>query len=54
MIIYGKNPIIELLSNPSSEIEELYISRNDKSNDASEILKTAKSRGIKTSSLTKE
>ena len=54
MIIYGKNPIIELLSNPSSEIEELYISRNDKSNEASEILKTAKSRGIKTSSLTKE
>jgi len=54
LIIYGKNPIIELLSNPSSEIEELYISRNDKSNEASEILKTAKSRGIKTSSLTKE
>ncbi len=54
MIIYGKNPIIELLSNPSSEIEELYISRNDKSNEASEILKTAKSRGIRTSSLTKE
>jgi len=54
LIIYGKNPIIELLSNPSSEIEELYLSRNDKSNDASEILKTAKSRGIKTSSLTKE
>ena len=54
MIIYGKNPIIELLSNPSSEIEELYISRNDKSSEASEILKTARSRGIKTSSLTKE
>jgi len=54
LIIYGKNPIIELLSNPSSEIEELYISRNDKSNEASEILKTAKSRGIRTSSLTKE
>lgn len=54
MIIYGKNPIIELLSNPSSEIEELYISRNDKSSEASEILKTAKSRGIRTSSLTKE
>ncbi len=54
MIIYGKNPIIELLSNPSSEIEELYISRNDKSNEALEILKTVKSRGIKTSSLTKE
>lgn len=54
MIIYGKNPVIELLSNPSSEIEELYVSRNDKSLEASEILKSAKSRGIKTSSLTKE
>lgn len=54
MIIYGKNPVIELLSNPSSEIEELYVSRNDKSLEASEILKSAKGRGIKTSSLTKE
>ncbi|MGB3728384.1 MAG: 23S rRNA (guanosine(2251)-2'-O)-methyltransferase RlmB [Thermodesulfobacteriota bacterium] len=54
MIIYGKNPVIELLSNPSSEIEELYVSRNDKSLEASEILKSAKSRGIRTSSLTKE
>jgi len=54
LIIYGKNPVIELLSNPSSEIEELYVSRNDKSLEASEILKSAKSRGIRTSSLTKE
>lgn len=54
MIIYGKNPVIELLSNPSSEIEELYVSRNDKSLEASEILKSAKSRRIRTSSLTKE
>ncbi|MGB3363976.1 MAG: 23S rRNA (guanosine(2251)-2'-O)-methyltransferase RlmB [Thermodesulfobacteriota bacterium] len=54
MIIYGKNPVIELLSNPSSEIEELYVSRNDKSLEASEILKSAKGRGIRTSSLTKE
>jgi len=54
LIIYGKNPIIELLSNPSSEIEELYLSRDYKRNDTSEILKTARGRGIKTSSLTKE
>lgn len=54
MIIYGKNPIIELLSNPSSKIEELYVSRSEKTSEASEILKSAKNRGIKTSSLTKE
>lgn len=54
MIIYGKNPIIELLSNPSSDIQELYFSRNDKSSETSEILKSARGRGIKTSSLTKE
>mgnify|MGYP002176908162 CR=1 FL=1 len=54
MIIYGKNPIIELLSNPSSQIEEIYLARDNKRNDTSEILNAAKSRGLKTSSLTKE
>ena len=54
MIIYGKNPIIEILSNPSSVVEELYLSRDDKKNSAAEIIKTAKSRGIRTSLLTKE
>lgn len=54
MIIYGKNPIIELLSNPSSQIEEIYLARDNKRNDTSEILNTAKGRGIKTSSLNKE
>ena len=50
MIIYGKNPVLELLSNPSSEIEEVYFSRDD----SSEILKLAKSRGVRTSTLSKE
>jgi len=54
LIIYGKNPIIELLSNPSSQIEEIYLARDNKRNDTSEILNTAKGRGIKTSSLNKE
>ncbi|GJM16733.1 MAG: putative TrmH family tRNA/rRNA methyltransferase YacO [Thermodesulfobacteriota bacterium] len=54
MIIYGKNPVIELLSNPSSQVEEIYLARDNKRNDTSEILNTAKSRGLKTSSLTKE
>ena len=53
MIIYGKNPVSELLLNPSSEIEELYYSRDDKRKDTAEIIRTAKSRGIKTSNLSK-
>ncbi len=50
MIIYGKNPVLELLSNPSSEIEEIYLSRDD----ASEISVLAKKRGVQTTSLSKE
>ena len=50
MIIYGKNPIVELLSNPTSSIVEVYFSRDD----TSDILKLAKSRGVKTSRLSKE
>lgn len=54
MIIYGKNPVIELLSNPSSEIEELYFSRDDRRNNTAEIIEMAKSRGVKVSNLSKE
>ncbi len=50
MIIYGKNPVVELLSNPTSDIEEVYFSRDD----TSDILKLAKSRGVKASKLSKE
>ncbi len=50
MIIYGKNPVLELLSNPSSEIEEIYFSRDD----ASDIEGLAKRRGVKTKMLSKE
>lgn len=50
MIIYGKNPVIELLSNPTSDIEEVYFSRDD----MSELLMLAKSRGVKASKLSKE
>ncbi len=54
MIIYGKNPVIELLSNPSSEIDELYFSRDDRRNDTAEIIEIAKSRGLKASNLSKQ
>lgn len=50
LIIYGKNPVLELLSNPSSDIEELYFSRDDNS----EFVKLAKSRGVKVSHLSRE
>lgn len=54
MIIYGKNPVIEILSNPSSVIEELYLSRDGKKSSTADIIKTAKGRGIRTTLLTKE
>lgn len=54
MIIYGKNPVLEMLSNPSSLIEELYVSRDDKKSDTAEIIKSAKGRGVKTTTLSKE
>lgn len=54
MIIYGKNPVLEMLSNPSSQIEELYVARDDKKSDTAEIIKSAKGRGVKTTTLSKE
>ena len=54
MIIYGKNPVSELLLNPSSEIEEVFIYGDDRRNNAAEILKIAKGRGVKVSNLSKE
>lgn len=54
MIIYGKNPVSELLINPSSEIEEIFIYGDRSRNDTSGVLKTAKSKGIKISNLSKE
>lgn len=54
MIIYGKNPVSELLINPSSEIEEIFIYGDRSRNDTSEVLKTAKSKGVKISNVSKE
>ena len=54
MIIYGKNPVLELLSNPSSQIEEIYISRGSKRNETSDIVETASNRRIKTTSISRE
>lgn len=54
MIIYGKNPVLELLSNPSSQIEEIYLSRDSKRNETSEIIEKASSRRIKVAGVSRE
>lgn len=54
MIIYGKNPVLELLSNPSSQIEEIYISRDSKKNETVEIVEAASNRKIKTTGISRE
>ncbi len=47
MIIYGKNPVKELLSDPDSRIDEVLISKDGKKESASDIFALAKERGIK-------
>jgi len=54
LIIYGKNPVLELLSNPSSQIEEIYLSRDSKRNETSEIIEKASSRRIKVAGVSRE
>ncbi len=54
MIIYGKNPVSELLLNPSSEIEEIFFYGDRSQTSTSEVLKTAKSKGVRISSVSKE
>ena len=54
MIIYGKNPVSELLLNPSSEIEEIFLYGDDRRSNTSEILNAAKGRGIRISNISKE
>ena len=54
MIIYGKNPVIEILSDPVSGIEEvIFIKDGNKDNNA-QALKLAKQRGVKLSYLPRE
>ena len=47
MIIYGRNPVKELLSDPDSRIDEILISKNGKREGISDIFSLAKVRGIK-------
>ena len=54
MIIYGKNPVNEALSDPRSGVDEIIVNKDVKSANASEIVKLAKKRGIKVSFLPRE
>ncbi len=54
MIIYGRNPVKELLSDPDSKIEEILILKDGGKEGASEIFKLAKERGIKVLLLPKD
>ncbi len=54
MLIYGKNPVKELLSDPDSNIEEILISQDTKKDKSSEIYTLAKARGIKISFLPRD
>lgn len=51
MIIYGKNPVKEVLSKSSLKVEEVLISEESKKDKVSEIIRIAKERGIKVSFL---
>lgn len=54
MIIYGRNPVKELLSQPDSGIEEILILKDGRKEGSSEIFNLAKERGVKITLLPKE
>lgn len=54
MIIYGRNPVKELLSDPDSKIEEILILKDGRKEGASDIFTLAKERGIKVLLLPKD
>ena len=54
MIIYGRNPVKELLSQPDSGIEEILIAKDGGKEGSSEIFNLAKERGIRVTLLPKE
>ncbi|MFI5324289.1 MAG: 23S rRNA (guanosine(2251)-2'-O)-methyltransferase RlmB [Thermodesulfobacteriota bacterium] len=54
MIIYGKNPVKELLSDPHSEVDEILISKEGKKEGVSDLFALAKERGIKVLFLPKD
>jgi len=51
MIIYGRNPVLEALSRPSSDIEEILISEESKKERFADAIKLARERGVRVSFL---
>lgn len=54
MLIYGKNPVKELLSDPRSKIEEILVAQDVRKDKGFDIYALAKSRGIKITSLPRD
>ncbi|MEQ9618595.1 MAG: 23S rRNA (guanosine(2251)-2'-O)-methyltransferase RlmB [Deltaproteobacteria bacterium] len=54
MLIYGKNPVKELLSDSNSRIEEILISQDLRKDKSSDIFTLAKKRGIKVTFLPRD
>ncbi|MGD9653105.1 MAG: 23S rRNA (guanosine(2251)-2'-O)-methyltransferase RlmB [Candidatus Dadabacteria bacterium] len=54
MIIYGKNPVKELLADPRSRIDEIIVVKDSKKDGDPEIFALAKRRGVRVQSLPKD
>lgn len=54
MIIYGKNPVKELLSDPRSRIDEIIVAKDSRKDGDQEIFALAKGRGVRVLSLPRD
>lgn len=54
MIIYGKNPVRELLSDPRSRIDEIIVAKDSRKDGDQEIFALAKGRGIRVLTLPRD
>ena len=54
MIIYGKNPVKELLADPRSRIDEIIVAKDSRKDGDPEILALAKKRGVRVQSLPRD
>ena len=54
MIIYGKNPVMEALSDTASGVDEVIVNKDLKSKEISDIVRIAQKKDVKVSYLPKE
>jgi len=54
LIIYGKNPVKELLADPRSRIDEIIVAKDSKKDGDPEIFAIAKKRGVRVQLLPKD